>query len=261
MIYKDKKRAAFAKGDLNANTVDPEEVARFNHLAEEWWKTDGAFKVVHSFNAKRVEKLSETLPPMVGRDSAAEQPLTGLSLLDVGCGAGIVSEPMARLGAAVTAIDASERNILIAEQHAEQSGLDIDYRHALPEDIAKTGQQFDLLMSLEVIEHVADPQAFLEILSTLVKPGGALVIGTLNRTPMSFIKAIIGAEYVMRFLPKGTHSWRKFVKPSELDDVLLPRGFRVTEQCGVDLNIFTKKWSITRSMSATYLQFYTRDAT
>ncbi len=260
MIYKDKRRAAFKSGDAKANTLDPEEVSRFNQLAEEWWKPDGAFKVVHSFNETRVEKLSQTLPAMMDRDSAAESPLDGLSLLDVGCGAGIVSEPMARLGAAVTAIDASEQNVLIAGEHAERSGLHIDYRHALPEDIARDGVQFDLVMSLEVVEHVADVQVFLEILSTLVKPGGALVIGTLNRTPISFVKAIIGAEYVMRWLPKGTHSWRKFVRPSELDAVLLPRGFRVTERCGVDLNIFTRKWSITRSMSATYLQFYTRDA-
>ena len=193
------------------------------------------------------------------QDLSAEQPLDSLSLLDVGCGAGIVSEPMTRLGAAVTAIDASEQSILIAKAHAESSALDIDYRNALPEEIAEGGTQFDIVMSLEVIEHVADATVFLEILSTLVKPGGALVIGTLNRTPLSFVKAIIGAEYILRWLPKGTHSWRKFVRPSELDDVLLPRGFRVQDRCGVDLNLLTGKWSTTRSMNTNYLQFYKRD--
>jgi 2-polyprenyl-6-hydroxyphenyl methylase/3-demethylubiquinone-9 3-methyltransferase len=256
MLYKDKKRAAFSKGDLNSSTLDPDEIARFDKLAEEWWKPDGAYKVVHAFNAARIEKLTNTLPSIVGRDREAEKPLAGLSLLDVGCGAGIVSEPMARLGAAVTAIDASERSVLIARQHAVSAGLQIDYQNALPEDIAQTGQKFDLVMSLEVIEHVADPSAFLEILGTLVKPGGALVIGTINRTVLSYVKAIIGAEYILRWLPKGTHSWSKFVRPSELNDALLPRGFHVEECCGVDLNLFTQKWSTTRGMKSTYLQFY-----
>jgi len=260
MLFKDKKRAAFKDGSLESGTLDPDEVSRFNKLAAEWWKTDGAFKMIHAFNAARIEKLSETLPSMMGRDSDVDKPLSGLSLLDVGCGAGIVSEPMSKLGAAVTAIDASEQSILIAKGHAGASGLDIDYQNALPEDIAQTGQQFDLVMSLEVIEHVADASVFLEILSTLVKPGGALVIGTLNRTPLSFVKAIIGAEYILRWLPKGTHSWRKFVRPSELDQVLLPRGFRVHDHCGVDLNILTGKWSTTRGMSTNYLQFYKRDS-
>ncbi len=260
MIYKDKKRAAFSNGTADTSTLDPEEVSRFNQLAEEWWKPDGAFKVVHAFNKTRVAKLSQTLPQIMDRDARTDKPLAGLSLLDVGCGAGIVSEPMARLGATVTAVDASERNILVAQKHAGEAGLDIDYRHALAEDIAETGQQFDLVMSLEVIEHVADARVFLEVLSTLVKPGGALGIGTLNRTPLSFIKAIIGAEYVLRWLPKGTHSWRKFVRPSELDDVLLPRGFRVVDRCGVDFNLFTRKWSTIRSMNSTYLQFYKRAA-
>jgi len=258
MIYKDKKRAAFKRGDLESNTVDPEEISRFDKLAAEWWKPHGAFKVVHAFNAVRIEKLSQTLPGLMGRDSGTEKPLTRLSLLDVGCGAGIVSEPMARLGASVTAIDASEQSVLIARQHAEKAGLEIAYQHALAEDIAEMGQQFDIVMSLEVIEHVADAKVFLEVLSGLVKPGGAMVIGTLNRTPLSFVKAIIGAEYILGWLPKGTHSWCKFVRPRELDDVLLPKGYQVVDHCGVDLNPFTMKWSTSRGMSCNYLQFYKR---
>ncbi len=258
MIYKDKKRAAFSKGNSETSTVDPEEISRFNKLAEEWWKPGGAFKVVHAFNAARIDKLSESLPLLMERDANADRPLAGLSLLDVGCGAGIVSEPMARLGATVTAIDASEQNILIAKKHAENSGLEIDYRHALPEDIEEAEQKFDIVMSLEVVEHVADAGVFLDILSTFVKPGGVMVIGTLNRTPTSFVKAIVGAEYIMRWLPKGTHSWSKFVKPSELDDVLLPQGYRVADHCGVDFNPLTRKWSTSQNMSVNYLQFYKR---
>ena len=194
----------------------------------------------------------------MGRSREADMPLAGISLLDVGCGAGIVSEPMARLGAEVTAIDASEQSILIAERHAAGEGLEIDYQNALPEDLASQGGQFDVVMSLEVIEHVADAQAFLEILSTLVKPGGALVIGTLNRTGLSYVKAIIGAEYILGWLPKGTHSWRKFVRPSELNAVLEPRGYRVHDCCGVELNPMTWKWSVSRSMNTNYMQFYKR---
>ncbi len=260
MIYKDKKRTAFRAGHPETGTADPEEISRFNKLAEEWWKPRGAFKVVHDFNAVRVAKLSETLPELSGRDKNAALPLSGLSLLDVGCGAGIVSEPVSRLGADVTAIDASEQNILIAKQHAGKTGAEIDYKHALPEEIAQSGRKFDIVISLEVIEHVADASVFLEILGTLVKPGGVMVLGTLNRTAVSFIKAIFGAEYVLRWLPKGTHSWRKFVQPREMDAVLIPQGMRVADQCGVDFNPLTRKWSLSGNLSVNYLRFYTRDA-
>ncbi|MEO1143151.1 MAG: bifunctional 2-polyprenyl-6-hydroxyphenol methylase/3-demethylubiquinol 3-O-methyltransferase UbiG, partial [Pseudomonadota bacterium] len=227
MIIKDEKISAFA------STADEAEISRFNKLAEEWWKPKGAFKVVHAFNAARVKKLSDSLPLLMGQDCKNTQPLSGLTLLDVGCGAGIVSEPIAKLGADITAIDASERNVLIARQHAEKTGVNIDYKHALPEEIASSGKKFDIVTSLEVIEHVADPAIFLNILARLVKPGGILVIGTLNRTPVSFVKAIIGAEYIMRWLPKGTHDWRKFVKPREMDEELIPLGFSVEDSCGV----------------------------
>lgn len=256
MLYKDKRKFAFKNSDPNTSTVDEAEVSRFNRLAKEWWNPKGAFKVVHAFNAVRVKKLSKSLPIMMGRDCNEFQPLSGLSLLDVGCGAGIVSEPITKLGANVTAIDASERNILVAKQHARKSDINIDYQNALPEEITSTGQKFDIVISLEVIEHVSDPTLFLNILSELVNPGGALVIGTLNRTPISFIKAIIGAEYIMGWLPKGTHDWRKFVKPQEMDDVLLKSGFTVEEGCGVDFNPFTQKWQITKNSSSIYLRFY-----
>jgi 2-polyprenyl-6-hydroxyphenyl methylase / 3-demethylubiquinone-9 3-methyltransferase len=176
----------------------------------------------------------------------------------VGCGAGLVTEPMSKLGARITAIDASERNILVAKQHAEKSGVAIDYENLLPEEIARRGETFDIVMSLEVIEHVANPHLFLEILTKLVRPGGVLVIGTINRTAMSFIKAIIGAEYIMGWLPKGTHSWRKFIRPEELDSILLPVGFALMSSCGVDFNPFQQAWQITKNQNSTYMRFYKR---
>ncbi len=259
MLYKDRKKAAFNKSAESASTIDEGEISRFNQLAEEWWKPKGAFKVVHAFNEARVAKLSIDLPAILGRNNHLAQSLAGLTLLDVGCGAGIVTEPMSKLGAKVTAIDASERNILVAKQHAEKSCVDIDYRNLLPEDVARTGETFDIVMSLEVIEHVANPTVFLEILAKLVKPGGVLVIGTINRTVISFIKAIIGAEYIMRWLPKGTHSWRKFVRPQELDSVAIPAGFAFKSSCGVDFNPIMQTWMITKNQNSTYMRFYKRE--
>ena len=256
MLYKDQRKAAFKKNSESGTTVDDSEISRFNKLAEEWWKPNGAFKVVHAFNAARISKLSNDLPALLGRDNQHNKPLTGLSLLDVGCGAGIVSESMSRLGAAVTAIDASERNVLVAKRHAEGADLNISYQNLLPEDIALTGQAFDIVISLEVIEHVANPDLFLKILASLVSPGGVLVIGTINRTALSFFKAIIGAEYIMHWLPKGTHSWRKFVRPEELDHVLLPAAFTHESSCGVDFDPLRQKWRTTKNLSSIYMRFY-----
>lgn len=258
MIYKDQKKAAFKKCSAISATIDKGEISRFNQLAEEWWKPKGAFKVVHAFNAARIEKLSIDLPSIMGRDNRAHQPLAGLTLLDVGCGAGIVSEPLSRLGGKITAIDASERNILVAKQHAEKSGVDINYQNLLPEDLVSTDETFDIVMSLEVIEHVVNPDEFLKILASLVKSGGVLVIGTINRTAISFLKAIIGAEYIMGWLPKGTHRWRKFVRPDELDRILVPAGFNVESCCGVDFNPLQQEWQITKKSHSIYLRFYKR---
>jgi 2-polyprenyl-6-hydroxyphenyl methylase / 3-demethylubiquinone-9 3-methyltransferase len=259
MLYKDQKKAAFNKSAVSASTIDEAEISRFNQLAEEWWKPKGAFKVVHAFNAVRVAELSTVLPAIMGRETHLAQSLAGLTLLDVGCGAGIVTEPMSRLGAKVTAIDASERNILVAKQHAEKLDVDIAYCNLLPEDVVRTGRTFDIVMSLEVIEHVADATVFLEMLTKLVKPGGVLVIGTINRTAISFIKAIVGAEYILRWLPKGTHSWRKFVRPLELDNITFPAGFVLKSSCGVDFNPFSQAWKISKNQKSTYMRFYKRE--
>lgn len=239
-----------------SGTADPAEIARFNALAEEWWNPDGAFKVIHAFNRVRVEHLFERLPILLRRDPRTARSLAGMKIIDVGCGAGLVTEPISRLGAAVIGIDAAERNVLVAEGHARSTGASVQYLHALPEELADLGGVFDAVISLEVVEHVVDLQEFLEALARLVAPNGVLVIGTLNRTIRSFVKAIIGAEYVLRWLPRGTHDWRKFVTPEELDLGLRRHGFKMVERCGVALNPISRRWSISKDDSATYMQFH-----
>jgi 2-polyprenyl-6-hydroxyphenyl methylase / 3-demethylubiquinone-9 3-methyltransferase len=252
MLRKDVLKARPA----HAGTADPEEIARFNALADEWWKPDGAFKVVHAFNAVRVAHLSQRLPALLQCVPAGVQTLRGKKIVDVGCAAGLVTEPLSRLGADVLGIDAAERNILVARRHAAATGAHVQYRHALPEDLADQAGSFDVVMSLEVVEHVADLKSFLAAIGLLVAPGGVLVIGTLNRTIRAFVKAIVGAEYILRWLPRRTHDWRKFVTPKELDLVLGQHGFAVTERAGVVLNPLTMRWSISDDCSATYLQFH-----
>jgi len=244
---------------ISSGTSDPDQIARFNKLAEEWWKPDGAFKMVHAFNRVRVAYLAERLPVLLRRDPRAPRPLADLKIIDVGCGAGLVSEPLSNLGAALLGIDAAERNILVAERHARSTGVAVRYRHALPEEIAEEGCVFDAVLSLEVVEHVADLPKFLAALARLVAPGGVLVIGTLNRTIRSFIKAIIGAEHVFGWLPRGTHDWRKFVTPKELDLALRPHGLKLIERSGVALSPLSMRWTISKDDSATYLQFHRMD--
>ena len=192
-----------------AGTADPEQIARFNALAQEWWSPYGKFKVVHKFNAARVGPILK----MLGENFNARNRdvLSGLRVADVGCGAGLVSEPLARAGAAVTAIDASERNIAIARRHAEDAGLAIDYKCSLPEQLAAEGASFDAVLSLEVVEHVADVRLFLKTIAGLVRPGGRLILGTMNRTALSWVIGIVAAEWVLRWLPRGTHEWSRFV--------------------------------------------------
>jgi 2-polyprenyl-6-hydroxyphenyl methylase / 3-demethylubiquinone-9 3-methyltransferase len=253
MLRKDLRKASPIVG----GTADPLEIARFDALAEEWWKPDGAFKVIHAFNRVRVAKISDRLPVLFGRDPNAAKPLTGLKIIDVGCGAGLVTEPLSQLGAEVLGIDAAERNVAVAERHAHVSDAHVTYRHALPEDCADQEGTFDVVMSLEVVEHVLDLQTFLGSLARLVAPGGILLIGTINRTLRSYIKAIIGAEYVVGWLPRGTHDWRKFVTPVELHRGLRYHGLRIAECWGVAFNPLTMRWGVSRDdLSTNYLQFH-----
>ncbi|MFT7191406.1 MAG: 2-polyprenyl-6-hydroxyphenyl methylase/3-demethylubiquinone-9 3-methyltransferase, partial [Dinoroseobacter sp.] len=193
------------------NTVDPTEIAKFEAMAADWWNPTGKFKPLHMLNPCRLDYITQQIAAQFDRDLSDKLPFAGLRLLDIGCGGGLLAEPMARLGADVVGADAAERNIPVAQIHAEQSGLKIDYRHTTAEAMAGAGEQFDIVLNMEVVEHVADPQGYLTACQQLLKPGGLMICSTLNRNPKSFVMGIIGAEYVMRWLPKGTHEWSKFV--------------------------------------------------
>ena len=234
-------------------TVDASELARFDALAEQWWNPDGQFKTVHNFNAARVSWICEFLAKNIGTSKSGQRPLVHRTILDVGCGAGLVTEPVAGLGAQVLAIDASARNVAIAQRHESRRGLEITYQCATPEELEAEEPGFDAVLSLEVVEHVANLPAFLSACSAQVRPGGYLIVGTLNRTMRSWVMAIMGAEYVLRWLPRGTHDWRKFVKPSELIEYLAPHGFSKHAQQGVVYNPLRLAWQLGRNTDVNYL--------
>ncbi len=236
-------------------TVDPAEIARFAVLAESWWDPAGKFKPLHKLNPLRLGFLRDRLAGHFGRDSTALRPFAGLRLVDIGCGGGLVAEPMARLGFAVTGIDAGTETVAAARAHAEQIGLAVDYRAMAAETLAETGERFDVVLAMEIVEHVADLGAFLAAAATLVAPGGALVAATLNRTTKSYLFAIIGAEYVLGWLPRGTHDWGKFVRPSELAAGLRRNRLRAVEIAGVTYNPVTDRWSLTTDLDVNYMVF------
>jgi 2-polyprenyl-6-hydroxyphenyl methylase/3-demethylubiquinone-9 3-methyltransferase len=237
------------------DSVDPAEIAKFSAMAEEWWDPAGKFRPLHKLNPTRLAFVRDRIAGHLGRDPLADRPLAGLSLLDIGCGGGLLAEPLCRLGAEVTGIDASERTIKVASVHAAEVGLAIDYRHAAAEDLAGEGARFDAVLNMEVVEHVADLGAFLAASGALVKPGGAMVVATLNRTPKAFLLGIVGAEYLLRWLPPGTHDWRRFVRPSELARGLVAAGLTVTEIAGMTYNPLTDAWHLSRDTDVNYMVF------
>jgi 2-polyprenyl-6-hydroxyphenyl methylase/3-demethylubiquinone-9 3-methyltransferase len=248
-----RRGTAMAKASRTAGSVDPDEVARFAAMAAEWWDPDGKFRPLHKLNPVRVRFVRDRACARFGRDPAAARPLDGLRLIDIGCGGGLVCEPMARLGAAVTGIDAAAENIGIARSHAEAAELGIDYRAETAEALVAAGERFDIVLSLEVVEHVADVAGFVAACCALTRPGGLIVMATLNRTAKAFAMAIVGAEYVMRWLPRGTHDWRKFLRPSELAAALTRGGARVEEIAGVSYNPLFDEWRLTGDLSVNYM--------
>lgn len=238
-----------------AASIDPAEIARFSAMAEEWWDPAGKFRPLHQLNPARLRFIRDRLAGHFGRDPLGPSPLAGQRLLDIGCGGGLVSEPMARLGAAVVGVDASDKNVNIARAHADQGGLSIDYRNAAAEDLAAAGERFDVVLALEVIEHVADIDSFVGACAQLVRPGGAVVFSTLNRTPQSYLLGIVGAEYVLRWLPRGTHQWNRFVRPSELAAALRPHALNITALEGLTYQPLAERWRLSRDLSVNYLAF------
>ena len=243
-----------------APSVDPAEVERFSALAETWWDPRGSMAPLHRLNPVRLGFLRETLTTHFGRDAKSLHPFDGLRVLDIGCGGGLITEPLARLGASVTGIDAAEANIGVARAHARGADLEIDYRQASAEELAAAGERFDAVLALEVIEHVADVDAFLEATATLVRPGGAFIASTLNRTPKSLLFGIVGAEYVLRWLPRGTHRWDRFVRPSEFAAGLRRQGLRVREMRGLVYDLLAGEWRLGRDLGVNYMIYAVRPA-
>ena len=256
---------AESAGNSHSASVDPDEVARFAALAGEWWDPAGKFAPLHRLNPVRLTFIRDRIAAHNRRDPLAERPLAGLRVLDSGCGGGLLCEPMARLGAAVTGIDAAEENVAVAAEHAAEAGLDIDYRHSTAEALAAealsgSSAGFDLVLNMEVVEHVADVAAFLQASAALLAPGGAMALATLNRTPKSFALAIVGAEYLLRWLPRGTHDWRRFLRPSELVAFLRAAGLETRELTGVVYNPLTAAWRLApHDLDVNYMVFAVKE--
>ena len=237
-----------------ATTTDAAEIEKFQAMAAEWWDPNGKFKPLHMLNPCRLDYITSQIAAEFDRDLNKPEPFAGLRILDIGCGGGLLSEPMARLGADVVGADAAEGNIPVARVHAEEQGLNIDYRHSTAEALASDGEQFDAILNMEVVEHVADPLAYLTACHDLLKPGGLMTCSTLNRNPKSFVMAIIGAEHVMRWLPKGTHDWNKFITPDELYKLLSDAGLDPVDKKGFVFNPLGWSWSLSdRDLSVNYV--------
>ena len=244
----------------SATTIDRAEVDRFSRLAAEWWNPKGKFKPLHKFNPVRLTYIRDTVCAHFGRDPNAPKPFEGLRLLDIGCGGGLLSEPMSRLGADVVGADASETNIEVAKIHADQSGVDVDYRATTSEALEAAGETFDIVLNMEVVEHVADVDLFMKSCAAMVRPGGLMFVATINRTTKAWGLAIVGAEYVLGWLPRGTHQYEKLVKPSEIDAALSGTGVEVFDRSGVFYTVLADEWRLCRDMDVNYMVVARRGA-
>ena len=233
-------------------TINKEEIQKFSSLADQWWDVEGKFKPLHMFNPIRIEYIIEKIKYHFNLKNKNTDILKGLSILDIGCGGGLISEPMARLGADVTGIDASEKNIKVATLHSKKNNLKIKYLNNSPEQLDYK-EKFDIILNLEIVEHVEDINLYIKSCRKLLKSNGLMFTATLNRTFMSYIKAIIGAEYILRWLPIGTHDWNKFVKPEELENILSKENFKTIEIKGLEFNPINKKWKRSENLSVNYI--------
>jgi 2-polyprenyl-6-hydroxyphenyl methylase/3-demethylubiquinone-9 3-methyltransferase len=240
------------------DTVDRGDIDRFAARGAEWWDPAGSFRPLHQINPVRIDFIRRELLARFGRDPRALSPFTGLSLADIGCGGGLVSEPMRRLGFAVTGVDAGAEAVAVARAHAEASGLQIDYRVDDAGGLARGGERFDVVLALEIVEHVADRHAFLAALGALVKPHGILIGATLNRTARAFMLAIVGAEYVLGWVPRGTHDWRRFVRPSEFVAGLRRAGLVTERLIGLSYELTDGEWRQSNDLSVNYMLVATR---
>lgn len=238
---------------MTDTTINTDEIAKFAAMADEWWDPKGKFKPLHKFNPVRLGYVRDNAIRHFGKDASVRRPLEGLRVLDIGCGGGLLSEPLTRLGAAVTGIDAGEKNIAIARLHAEQSGLQIDYRAVTAEALVAEGKAFDIVLNMEVVEHVDNVPLYMKSCAELTAPGGLCFTASINRTPRAWALAIVGAEYVLGWLPRGTHDYRKFLTPEEIAALLKRNGLRVVEKVGVTFNPLADEWRQSRDTGVNYM--------
>lgn len=256
MMWRDRKSPPLAP----ATTADPVEIARFTALADAWWEPNGQFRTLHRLNPVRLAFIRDRVCQLMSRPPDVDQPFAGLRVLDIGCGGGLLSEPIAFWGAEVIGIDATAKLVEVARTHAARVGAPVTYHHALAEDLAEAGERFDLILNTEVVEHVADVERFLESGCRMLQPGGVMVVATLNRTVKSLLFAKIAGEYILRLLPRGTHDWRRFIKPDELADLLARYGVPVVERVGVGFNPFRARFRLTTDLSVNYMAVARRPA-
>lgn len=239
-------------------TIDQAEVDRFSAMAAEWWDPQGKFRPLHKFNPVRLTYIRDHVAAHFGRDPKSDKPLSGLRILDIGCGGGLLCEPMSRMGADVLGADASRTNVEVATIHAEQSGVTVIYEAVTSEELAARGESFDVVLNMEVVEHVADVDLFLSSCAEMVKPGGLMFVATINRTMKARALAIIGAEYVLRWLPRGTHQYEKLVRPEEIETPLAASGMHVIDRTGVFYNPLQDQWNMSRDMDVNYMMLMER---
>jgi 2-polyprenyl-6-hydroxyphenyl methylase / 3-demethylubiquinone-9 3-methyltransferase len=248
-----RERTAMAARRARAASIDEAEVERFSALAADWWDPHGPMAALHKLNPLRLAYIRDQAAAQFERDPRKLDCLKGLRMLDIGCGGGILSEPLARLGAQMVGADPAEENIEAARAHAEEQGVAVDFRATTAEELAEAGETFDVVLAMEVVEHVTDVEAFVSTCASMVKPGGLFIAATLNRTLKSFALAIVGAEYLLRWLPRGTHQWDKFVTPRELEGAVENTGLNVTGERGVIYNPFADRWQLSSDMDVNYM--------